>query len=128
MGKNQEQKKDRRTERVGDNALGLADDRLYRSIAARPRRRLLYYLFDADEATVEELAEVPVGWNATEEGELATTEDYERMVVSLKHTHLPALADTDLVTYDPARGTVATGEVADSVRDLVERSTAAEQS
>lgn len=126
MGKNQEG--DNHVTRVGDDAVGLADDRLYRSIAARPRRRLLYYLLDTGETSVGELAEVLVGWNTTEAGGMAMTEDHERMVAALRHAHLPALEDANLVTYDPVDGTVAVGEIAESVRDLLERSIAAEQS
>lgn len=128
MGTNRNREEDERADGTGDDALGLADDRLYRSIAARPRRRLLYYLLDTGETTVRELAEVLVGWDATEAGELATTEDYERMVASLKHSHLPALADAALVTYDAVEGAVRVGEIPDSVRNLLERSIAAEQS
>ncbi|MEF8785073.1 MAG: transcriptional regulator [Haloarculaceae archaeon] len=121
-----ENQKGEGSEHTGGSVAGLADDRLYRSLAARPRRRLLYYLLDADEATVEELAEVLVGWEATESGGMATTAEYEQMLTALRHSHLPALEDANLVTYDPDDGTVTTGEMADGVRDLLERSIAAE--
>ena len=126
MSENQKEEGSEHTGETGDSVAGLADDRLYRSLAARPRRRLLYYLLDTDEATVEELAAVLVGWEATESGGMATTAEHERMVTSLRHSHLPALAETNLVTYDPDDGTVTTGEIADSVRDLLGRSIAAE--
>jgi|AntRauTorcE11898_2_1112593.scaffolds.fasta_scaffold19123_2 DNA-binding transcriptional ArsR family regulator len=128
MSENHKGEGSEHTGEAEDSIAGLADDRLYRSIAARPRRRLLSYLLDSDEATVEELAEVLVGWDMTESGGMATTEEYERVVALLRHSHLPTLAEANLVTYDPGDGTVTVGEIAESVRDLLERSIAAEQS
>ncbi|WP_340100139.1 DUF7344 domain-containing protein [Salinibaculum salinum] len=126
MSENQRGEGSEHTREAGDSVAGLADDRLYRSIAARPRRRLLYYLLDTGETTVGELAEVLVGWEATESGGMATREEYEQMAISLRHSHLPVLADANLVTYDPADGTMTNGEIAESVRNLLERSIAAE--
>lgn len=115
------------TEGVGDDVVGLADDRLYRCLVARPRRRLLYYLLDAEGTIVEEIAEVLTGWAGTEQGGMATVDEYEQVLLSLRHAHLPTLADAGLVTYDPDDGTVGFGEMTESARDLLRRSTATEK-
>lgn len=111
-----------------EGAVGLADDRLYRCLAAQSRRRLLYYLLDTEEATVEELAEVLTGWDATEQGGMSTADDYKHVEISLRHTHLPALADAALVSHDPSTEAVTISEIDDSVAELLERSIAAEKS
>lgn len=114
----------------GDRGHGesrLADDQLYRVLAARTRRRLLYYQLEAEESTVDELAEVLVGWEADETGGMGTTDDYKQLVTRLRHAHLPALADAGFVQYDDATGRVTLGEIDDSISDLIERSIAAEK-
>lgn len=104
---------------------GLADDRLYRALASRPRRRLLYYLLDSAEASVEELAEMLLGWEAS--GERTQAQQYDRTIISLRHTHLPALADAGLLAYDPSTATATIRKLDDNVVELVERSIAAEK-
>ena len=126
MEKNQEQGGAERGERTGRRAPGLEDDRLYRALASRPRRRLLYYLSDIERATVDELADVLVGWETSQRGGMATEAARDRTETELRHSHLPTLADAGLVTYDRQTGRVECAPLDTAVSDLLTRSVAAE--
>jgi DNA-binding transcriptional ArsR family regulator len=107
---------------------GLSDDQLYRALASTQRRRVLYLLLDRAESTVDELATVLVGWEATETGTMSGPDDHRRTVVGLVHSDLPLLADVGLVDYDRADGTVRLEPLDGDVTELVLKSVAAEQS
>jgi DNA-binding transcriptional ArsR family regulator len=106
----------------------LADDQFYRALAATPRRRLLSVLLDGEERTVDELATVLAGWDATDSGGMATPEDHERVAVELVHAHLPLLDDAGLVAHDRDDDTVSLEGVEPAVDDLIRRSVEAERS
>ncbi|WP_276271371.1 DUF7344 domain-containing protein [Haloarcula litorea] len=103
----------------GDVA-GLADDRLYRALASTRRRRLLYVLLaDPDhDRTVEELAAILTGWEATTGG-MATPDDYNDVRIGLRHADLPILADSGLIDFDPETGTVTLEPIPEPVAALV---------
>lgn len=105
----------------------MADDRLYRALAATPRRRILSYLVEHEDSTVDELASMLVGWDTTERGGMADGNDYQRMTTELCHTHLPMLVDAELVTYDRERGTVAIEDLEAAITDLIALSISAER-
>jgi DNA-binding transcriptional ArsR family regulator len=127
MGKNQKRGRNGRGERGNRRTTpGLADDQLYRVLAARPRRRLLYYLDDVEQSTVNELAAVLVGWEHTERGGMATEAEYDRTETALRHSHLPALADAGLVTDDTDTDHVTVASLDDEISELVARSIGAE--
>lgn len=105
-----------------DVASDLSDDRLYRAFASTPRRRLLWILLEGGESTVDELATVLAGWDATDRGTMRTGEDRKRVVVELAHVHLPLLADVGLIAYDRDSGTVRIEPIDPLVRDLIRRS------
>ncbi|WP_235027967.1 ArsR family transcriptional regulator [Halorubrum sp. JWXQ-INN 858] len=100
----------------------LSDDRLYRALASTSRRRLLWILQEGDESTVDELATVLVGWDATDHGTMRTDEDRKRVIVGLAHVHLPLLADLGLLAYDRGSGTVRIEPIDPLVHDLIRRS------
>jgi hypothetical protein len=100
----------------------LADDGLYRALASERRRRLLYYLTATPETTIEDVTTALVGWEVAGEGTMATPADHERMRTALEHVHLPMLADRGLVAYDRESGTVAAGDVDETVVWLLEQS------
>jgi DNA-binding transcriptional ArsR family regulator len=97
----------------------LSEDRLYRALAARRRRRVLYVLLVQEESTVGELATLLAGWGATESGTMATPDDRERIVDDLESVHLPVLADAGMVDYDREREAVRLAPLAPSVTELI---------
>jgi DNA-binding transcriptional ArsR family regulator len=105
----------------GDDIPTFSDDRLYRALAAKPRRRLLYLLLERGECSVEEVATVLTGWEATETGTMGSVADRERIRTALDHVHLPLLADVGLVTYDRQRGTVEAEPVDPFLEELIGR-------
>lgn len=105
-----------------DSVPWLSDDKFYRGLASGERRRLLYFLLDRGESTVEEVATVLAGWEVAETGGMGTKDDRDRFVIALEHVHLPLLADAGLVTYDRQTGTVAIDSVDPFVADLIRHS------
>jgi hypothetical protein len=89
--------------RIGD--VPAADD-LFSVLAHEDRRRLLWFLLERPEATVEELADVLVGWRLRDD-EFVGESERRSVLVSLHHQHLPMLADSGLVAYDADSGSVA---------------------
>lgn len=105
----------------------LAEDRFYRALASSHRRRLLYYLLEHEERTVEELASVLSGWEATETGTMHTAADRSGIRLQLLHNHLPQLADAGLIAYDPDGDTVRLESLHPRVTQLIRQSAEAEQ-
>lgn len=105
----------------------LAEDQFYRALASSHRRRLLYYLRETDESTVEELASVLSGWEATTTGTMHTRSDRSAIRLQLLHNHLPLLADAELIDYDSDTGTVQLESLHRGVTDVIERSVEAER-
>jgi DNA-binding transcriptional ArsR family regulator len=97
----------------------LSDDRLYRALASTRRRRVLYVLLDRGESTVDEIATVLVGWDATETGGMSSPDDHRRTVIGLRHSDLPLLEDAGLLSHDRAGGTVTIEPLRAEVTELV---------
>lgn len=55
-----------RTDETRGEPFRTSDDRFYRALASRERRRLLYVLLHGEERSVEETATVLLGWDVTE--------------------------------------------------------------
>lgn len=98
-----------------------SDHQFYRAMASRERRRLLYVLLDRDERTVEEVATVLVGWDATESGTVGDPDDRNLVLLRLVHIHLPLLDDVGLVAYDEDRGTVRLESLDEATCEYIER-------
>lgn len=99
-----------------------SDDRLYRALTSARRRRLLYLLFDEDEYTIETIATLLTGWEATETGTIQTADDRKRVLITLKHVHIPLLVEAELVAYDRQRETLRIESFPALVEDLVRQS------
>ncbi len=102
------------------------DHQFYRAMASRERRRLLYVLLDGEERTVEEVATVLVGWDATESGTVGDPDDRNLVLLRLVHIHLPLLDDAGLVAYDDERGRVRAESLDEATREYIERGIDAE--
>lgn len=104
----------------------LAHEQFYRALAPPPRRRLLYYLLAEKESTVDELATVLSGWQATTTGTMHTTADRSDIRLSLVHNHLPRLAEAELIDYDPSDGSVQIAPLHPRVTTIIRQSIEAE--
>lgn len=113
---------------VDDLPPRLADDQFYRALASSHRRHLLYCLLETEERTVEELASVLSGWEATAAGTLYTAADRSEVRLQLLHNHLPQLDDAGLIEYDPNSGTVRLRSLQPRPTDIIRQSVEAEQS
>ena len=104
----------------------LAEDRVYRALAARPRRRLLSYLLEESSATRAELARVLAGWRAGESETMVDEADHRDILLDLHHSHLPHLDESGLIEYDRDAGVVALQAVDEGVEQVIRRSIEAE--
>jgi len=105
----------------------LGDDQFYSALAAAHRRRLLYYLLETEESTVDEIATVLTGWEIPPTGTMQTPAERAEIRLQLLHNHLPRLADSGLIAYDRATGTVRLAGLQPRVRELIQQSVEAEQ-
>ncbi|WP_144902827.1 DUF7344 domain-containing protein [Halobellus captivus] len=90
----------------GEDTIQLSDDRLYHALASETRRRIVYFLLEEEQATIETLATVLAGWDADETGTMATETNRDRILIELSHSHLPRLDEAEVVTYDRQSGDV----------------------
>ncbi|MBO4246647.1 hypothetical protein IL252_02305 [Halomicrobium sp. IBSBa] len=93
-------------------------DGLFDALASTVRRQTLCYLLDEPHTTVETLATLFADRRSTADGPVSLSER-DRVVIELRHVHLPQLADATLVEYDSATGDVRLREFPDPVRDLL---------
>lgn len=78
-------------------------DEFYRLLSSSPRRRILYFLEEHAEASVEELSDVLVGWKAVDDGApVVGRKERNRIRITLHHVHLPMLDSVGLLNYDGA--------------------------
>lgn len=75
-------------------------DEFHQLLCSAPRRHVLYYLQEHPETPLEELSDVVAGWKAIEENTVVGPRERNRIRVSLHHTDVPRLAESDVVEYD----------------------------
>lgn len=75
-------------------------DEFHQLLGSAPRRRVLYYLQEHPESSLEELSDVVAGWKALEGETVVGPRERNRIEVSLHHADVPRLAETDVVEYD----------------------------
>ena len=83
------------------------DDAVFRAMSDVQRRFALYFLLDRRSASIAELADVVTGWTTATDRGMATRADRERVLLSLRHRHLPTLEQAGLVSVDHASETVS---------------------
>lgn len=91
---------------------------LYRVLAAPERRQLLTYLLEHPQTTLDEAADVLVGWRTADERAVGPA-DHDRIRTTLHHVHLPALEDAGLVTYDLETEEVRLSSLTGPVREAI---------
>lgn len=85
-------------------------DVVFGLLSSRQRRYVLQYL--THHSGTVELRELADQLATCEE---TTVDDQERLVVSLYHVHLPKLADSGVITFDPEQRLVELEETADAL-------------
>lgn len=126
MGNSQEDRYQDDQVTEGDPPLQLAEDQFYHALVASQRRRLLYYLLVENQSTVEELATVLSGWEATTTGTMRTSADRSRLRLTLVHNHLPRLVEAGLIDYDSKGGSVQLASLHPKIAEIIRQSVEAE--
>lgn len=113
---------------VHDNTtIALEEEDVYRILSSRRRRLLLLVLDerDDDEVTISELARAVASRDTGAEPLDVPNDTYERIYVSLYQSHVPALAEADVVSWDRDAGIVRCGPsfpgLADVILDVEQR-------
>lgn len=100
-----------------DNVLDVA----YTLLTERRRRYVLYHLHDlpTGSATVAELVELVAAWEEMTQAEVPANhkQEIERELVA---THLPLLAEANVIEYDPRSGGVKYYGTNDVLEQLLE--------
>lgn len=96
-------------------------DDAFATLRNRERRFALYFLLEHETAPIEELADVVVGWTAASTGATASRRRRNRVYVDLVHSHVPAMADAGLVSYDETDANVSLSPCPDAIRSFVRR-------
>lgn len=81
-------------------------DRVLDAVKHRRCRHLLYYLRDTDSADIEEAARRIAAREHGADPDDVSNDQYEHVLTSLHHRHLPRLADLGVVEYDRRSGDV----------------------
>jgi len=89
-------------------------------VLAHPLRRNLLHSFQkTDETTIEMLARDLVDTGEAQADGCEPREEIIEIKVALHHHHLPKMADTDVIDYDPDAGTITTNDATDVAYDLL---------
>ncbi len=94
----------------------LSKDDTFHILQNERRRRVLQYLSDT-EGTVDmrDIAEQVAAWEHDTTVQQLTSDQRQRVYIALYQSHLPKLADFDLITYNRNRGVVERTPLADQV-------------
>lgn len=82
-------------------------DTIFDLFRSERRRYVLYYLHDRDEpVAVDELVALIDEWEADPPPDIDREKRFDRIKISLQQTHLPKIADVDVIEYDREEGIV----------------------
>lgn len=88
-------------------AVELSKDEIFYLLKNRRRRDIVRYLMDNDgTATLSELAEHIAAWENDIDVQALNSGQRKRVYVALYQTHLPKLAENDIIEYERNRGDV----------------------
>lgn len=79
-------------------------DRILTSVQDERRRYLLYHLQEEETSNLETAARWIVAWGRGCEPDEVTDELHEHVQTELYHSHMPNLADLDIIEYDERTG------------------------
>jgi len=87
----------------------LSQDLVFDLLSSPRRRYVLYYLQEHGDGPVDlrELSEQVAAWENDTDVEDLTSQQRKRVYVSLYQTHIPKMAEADVIEYDQESGTVA---------------------
>jgi len=105
--------------RSADDDVSVAE--LFRMLANGRRRRVLWYLLERPRTTLGELADILVGWRASE-GAVVGPDEHEAVLISLHHADLPLLEEAGLLEYDRETGAVRFPSHSELVRGTIRHS------
>ena len=106
-------------EQEGDVVAQVTDGQFYQALASEQRRQLLHYLLEQQESTVDELATVLSGWQATTTDSIQSDSDRQKLKTALTHHHLPVLSEAGLVEYHADHETVRLESLDSLVKDII---------
>lgn len=94
----------------------LSKDDTFHILQNERRRRVLQYLADTEgPVDMRDIAEQVAAWEHDTTVQQLTSDQRQRVYIALYQSHLPKLADFDLITYNRNRGVVERTPVADEV-------------
>lgn len=96
-------------------------DDILRALAQPRIRYTLCYLQEEPEPTVEQLADVITGIEASLEDTIAMPDDHERVRLHCHHAVIPALEELGFVTYDADSGTVTKETIPTEIYEVLEQ-------
>ena len=94
-------------------------DELFNALADEYTRYTLYYLSDQPTVTLEQLADVVAGIEATTADAVATPADHGRIRIHLYHITIPRLEELGYVDFDPDEQTVTRATMPPAVRTVL---------
>lgn len=107
---------DATTSEVASPEHSLSKDDTFHILQNERRRRVLQYLSDTDGAVdMRDIAEQVAAWEHDTTVQQLTSDQRQRVYIALYQSHLPKLADFDLITYNRSRGVVERTSLADQV-------------
>lgn len=95
----------------------LSKDEIFYLLKNRRRRDIVRYLMDNEgEATLSELAEHIAAWENDIDVQALNSGQRKRVYVALYQTHLPKLAENEIIEYERNRGDVTLTENAEHLK------------
>lgn len=97
----------------------LSTDRVFDLLSSQRRRYALACLSEHESLSLADLADEVTRYERNTPISEIPEEDVLRVYTSLWHTHIPKLAESDVVTYDQDRDLVRLGENADRIESVI---------
>lgn len=99
----------------------LSKDDMFHILQNERRRRVLQYLSDTEgPVDMRDIAEQVAAWEHDTTVQQLTSDQRQRVYIALYQSHLPKLADFDLITYNRSRGVVERTPLADQVASYLQ--------